>query len=119
MTERGIAQAKLANRAIGSYPFWRYYSSDLKRCETTASLILGHGNNESNTNTSEKKLVLDQRLRERAKGVREGRSKHLTYHEAFEIFCLDFGTTFFLLLVVPFVLVLICNNVVIFDDKGN
>jgi len=109
LTQRGIHQAKLANRAIGSYPFWRRYSSDLKRCETTASFILGLdlldrndgiSANDANVNEDEdevedvikygeKKLILDARLRERAKGVREGRPKHLTHDEAFEIFRLE------------------------------
>ncbi len=99
LTQRGIDQAKLANRAIGSYPFWRRYSSDLKRCQKTASLVLGlevHRNGNKNTNDNENivendrsYLILDKRLRERAKGVREGRSKHLTYDEAFEVFHLE------------------------------
>ena len=99
LTERGINQAKLANRAIGTYPFWRRYSSDLKRCERTANLILGleqdseddgpstvpRNDNEGSIH-DDSDLILDKRLRERAKDVKEGRPKHLTYDEAFELF---------------------------------
>ena len=97
LTQQGIYQAKLANRAIGNFPFWRFYASDLKRCQTTAAIILGldaldeddkiisscdvrHGSKNNGV------LILDERLRERAKGVREGQDKGLSYDDAFEIF---------------------------------
>ena len=95
MTQNGVNQAKAANLVIGKKSFWRRYSSDLYRCVKTASIILDitdektivpnkEANNDNTTNSNN--LILDERLRERAKGVREGRDKRLSYDEAMEIF---------------------------------
>jgi broad specificity phosphatase PhoE len=119
LTQQGIYQAKAANGILDKFPFWRYYTSDLKRCQKTAKLILGleeeeseydgesddlkvihtpsyqvnnnNNNDENNHNHNQNNnvLILDERLRERAKGVREGRDKTLTYNEAFELYCLE------------------------------
>jgi broad specificity phosphatase PhoE len=121
LTQQGIYQAKAANGILDKFPFWRYYTSDLKRCQKTAKLILGleeeeeeseydgesddlkvihtpsyqvnnnsnNDENNQNQNQNNNVLILDERLRERAKGVREGRDKTLTYDEAFELYRLE------------------------------
>ena len=53
--------------------YWRTYCSDLERAQETAKLVL----DDPSSN-----LILDKRLREVAKGVREGRSLKLSYDEA-------------------------------------
>ena len=88
-----------ANAAFGKKPFWRKYSSDLHRCKMTASVILGldeknesdsimenNNNHQSKIDYLQNYLILDERLRERAKGVREGRDKRLSYDEAMDLF---------------------------------
>ena len=91
--------------------YWKVFSSDLERCKTTSRLILfgsatsattstendknrngiavaAAATNNINTSTCSSTTIihLDKRLRERAKGAREGQSKHLTYSEALELF---------------------------------
>ena len=83
LTERGMAQA----RALGQSPllrearFTRYYSSDLGRALRTAQLVMQEMNNEQSIIET---LRLEKRLREMAKGAREGFSKSTTYAEALE-----------------------------------
>ena len=117
LTRNGINQAKAAHRVIGNFPFWRRYSSDLQRCQHTASIILGLNNNNNNGDDDENNkngdenneslscvtksssndddyhysmgpdhLTIDTRLRERAKGIREGRDKSLSEEDAMNIF---------------------------------
>jgi len=57
--------------------YWRTYSSDLSRAKDTAKYVLDDLN---------AKLIQDDRLREVAKGVREGRDVKITYEEAMELF---------------------------------
>ena len=93
MTQNGVNQSKAANRVIGKKSFWRRYSSDLHRCIKTAGIILDLNNetdeettvSNKEANTSDN-LILEERLRERAKGVREGRDKRLSSVEAMEMF---------------------------------
>jgi len=90
LTALGIQQAKAANGKFGQESYWRMFSSDLKRCILTAKLIV-LGMNDDDAAAAEDvenndTIVLDERLRERAKGVREGQSKHLTYDEAMELY---------------------------------
>ena len=92
--------------------YWKVFSSDLERCKTTSRLILFGSTTSATTSTENDKnrngiavaaaatnnintstctttttiIHLDKRLRERAKGAREGQSKHLTYSEALELF---------------------------------
>lgn len=98
LTHCGIDQAEAANKAFGNYPFWRKYSSDLPRAQRTARIILGiekpsskddgydTDKTYSDYDFSEDaiNLHLDSRLRERAKGVREGQDKSLTYEQAWD-----------------------------------
>eukprot|EP00559_Dactyliosolen_fragilissimus_P003315 CAMPEP_0184854894 /NCGR_PEP_ID=MMETSP0580-20130426/268_1 /TAXON_ID=1118495 /ORGANISM="Dactyliosolen fragilissimus" /LENGTH=323 /DNA_ID=CAMNT_0027349259 /DNA_START=91 /DNA_END=1058 /DNA_ORIENTATION=- len=98
LTKEGKQQARAAGRAIitgrQQHSYWRYYSSDQSRAKDTARLILGIDDNYNDNDkvTSESNadtqicLHLDKRLRERAKGVREGRSKALNYEEAMALF---------------------------------
>ena len=67
-------------------------------CSTSTNIVISsnhnhnHNNNNNNTGTTTTSTTtttvihLDKRLRERAKGAREGQSKHLTYSEALELF---------------------------------
>lgn len=92
----GVDQSYAARRAFGRYPFWRRISSDLFRAQRTARIILGiekqigkNQDSETDDTDSEDKedgLILDARLRERAKGVREGQDRNLTYDEAWNNF---------------------------------
>lgn len=93
LTKEGRNQAKAASRFIDKYAFWRRYTSDLKRAHQTAKIILGlddddirEDNCPSNGRESNNFLIIDERLRERAKGVREGLAKTLSYDEAMKIF---------------------------------
>lgn len=97
MTQNGTNQAKAANSVIGRYPFWRRYTSDLKRAHDTANIILGLSTMNGSNRDEQHELVvdkidngpfliIDERLRERAKGARELKDKSLTYDEAMEIF---------------------------------
>jgi broad specificity phosphatase PhoE len=82
-----MEQCHKAKNAIRSILFWRRYSSDLQRCQNTTKRILGISSsypseNGENNNDNMVNYELDQRLRERAKGAREGKDKSLTYDEA-------------------------------------
>ncbi len=106
LTPLGISQAKAFHRKFGRNHevFFRKESSDLGRCRHTSRLVLGIGGDDgedrpqTNAAENEIKLTLDVRLRERAKGVREGMSKKLTYEQAMEIYtrknCNTFNNTF-------------------------
>lgn len=100
LTRYGIEQAEAANKAFGDYPFWKRYTSDLPRAQRTARIILGieksfkkdDGYDTDKTYSdyefSEDGVILqlDSRLRERAKGVREGQDKSLTYEQAWDMY---------------------------------
>lgn len=96
LSQEGINQAKAASESIRKFPFWRTYTSDLERAKLTASIILDlqHGdtnkddtNKDNNTNNKiNTRLIVDKRLRERSKGIREGRDKTLSLDEATAIF---------------------------------
>lgn len=79
LTEKGHEQARLAGTSLSGVYFWRSYSSDLHRAEQTAKYILSANGKESDV------LRIDSRLRERAKGVREGRHKSLSREECLTI----------------------------------
>jgi len=79
LTEKGHEQARLAGTSLSGVSFWRSYSSDLHRAERTAKYILSANEKESDV------LRIDSRLRERAKGVREGRHKSLSREECLTI----------------------------------
>jgi broad specificity phosphatase PhoE len=69
---------------IRKEPFWRRYSSDLGRAQTTTRLILSIG--DDLTPIESLGVSLEPRLRELAKGAREGLSKSMSYEEAKVIF---------------------------------
>jgi len=91
LTERGLAVARIAaadNNFNGKgLKYWRTYCSDLYRAHRTARIVLGlemdrHDDRSEEDNLSEVDLIVDARLRELAKGAREGFDKSLTYDEA-------------------------------------
>jgi len=107
LTENGLALAQMAaessfiNGRTETCRYWRTYCSDLYRAHRTAKIVLGlediHGNTkdvehqqtsspgeerESNTNLNKINLIVDPRLRELAKGAREGYLKSLSMEEA-------------------------------------
>jgi|NOAtaT_6_FD_contig_31_2247637_length_954_multi_2_in_0_out_0_1 broad specificity phosphatase PhoE len=74
--------------------YWRVYTSDLQRCKDTAKLIMSNYKAEDTMNVccednnvveDEMRIVVDSRLRERAKGVREGRPKWLSQSQCLEL----------------------------------
>lgn len=112
MTQTGIQQARAAHTTIGSHPYWRCYVSNQERAFQTAYYMLydetppsfptssthNRRNNIDEVQYEPKgqpiikegrprpSLILEPRLRERAKGVREGRDKKLSYKEAMALF---------------------------------
>lgn len=80
------------------YYYWRTYCSDLHRAHRTARIVLNlediHGteiieqlatddnNGDNNSNRRSINLIVEPRLRELAKGAREGYPKSLSYDEA-------------------------------------
>lgn len=95
LTDKGISQAKAAHTAYGTHNpngqfYWKIFSSDLGRCVSTARLILGMTSESLDDGAgqeNEENYVIffqDKRLRERAKGIREGHSKHLSYEQVME-----------------------------------
>lgn len=82
LTDDGLALAVRASHDNFTRGFWRYYCSDLKRAHRSAKLVLGMedvGGNELNSNVD---LTVDARLREVAKGAREGLPKSFSLEEA-------------------------------------
>jgi broad specificity phosphatase PhoE len=90
LTEEGFAVARLAasSGAIngrGRLRYWRAYCSDLDRARTTARIVLGLDDDDDQHDDDDGdvvRLVADPRLREIAKGVREGYLKKFTVEEA-------------------------------------
>jgi len=107
LTEKGMAQAvalgktltrKTSKQQRRSLPnFWRVYSSDYARTQQTAALILRGGatyDEESNFRAAfTATIVPDNRLKERAKGVKEGRPKSVPYEEALQLHYREHGGT--------------------------
>ena len=79
LNKNGIEQATSASK-IWCKDYWKSYTSDLSRAQSTAELVLKI--KPVNHNFGSTSLIIDKRLREVAKGVREGRSMHLSYDEA-------------------------------------
>lgn len=67
LTERGVAQAIAAGRALRDHPFGQAWTSDLQRAHHTARLVLA--------DRAEPALQISAALRERKLGVLEGRDK--------------------------------------------
>ena len=112
LTNIGIQQARAAHQTIGQKKYWRCYVSNQERAFRTAYYILynktspshvrqthkenngnsdeviyyNNNNEQTNRVDNECSLILEPRLRERAKGVREGRNKNLSYEEALALF---------------------------------
>ena len=77
--------------------FWRVYSSDYARTQQTAALILRGGATYDEASQFRAALtatiVPDNRLKERAKGVKEGRKKTMPYDEALQLHQHEHGTS--------------------------
>jgi len=109
LTDKGVAlagisaQSRYINGRTEAIRYWRTYTSDLYRAHRTAKIVLGlediHGNTrddgEQQQTTSDEggnditdninnniDLIVDPRLRELAKGPREGYLKTLSFEEA-------------------------------------
>lgn len=88
LTREGIDQARALGREklIKNTMFWRKYTSDLGRAQQTTRLILGEDKTVQGLG-----VRLEPRLRELAKGVREGLLKKLTYEEAEVLYRIEHG----------------------------
>ena len=110
LTAQGIAQAlALGERwtstttntkqphTTGVPQLWRVYSSDYARTQQTAALILRGGATYDEASQFRAALtatiVPDNRLKERAKGVKEGRKKTMPYDEALQLHQHEHGTS--------------------------
>ena len=88
LTDNGVAVATLAaasNLINGrQLRYWRTYCSDLYRAHRTAKIVLGLEDGDGNViaDSSDINLIVEPRLRELAKGAREGYLKELSYAEA-------------------------------------
>ena len=90
LTENGVNVARLAaasDMINGSrLKYWRHYCSDLKRAHRSARIVLGiekeSENNSIESASTDINLIVDSRLRELAKGPREGYLKKYTHEEA-------------------------------------
>ena len=94
LTDAGLAAARRASlsdavngRGAATARYWRAYCSDLGRARTTAEILLGlddrgrrGGGDDDGAGVA--RLVADPRLREIAKGAREGYLKRYTVEEA-------------------------------------
>lgn len=102
LTENGVSVARLAAASDlinGSrLKYWRHYCSDLGRGHRTAKIVLGiekeSENNSIESEASDINLIVDSRLRELAKGPREGYSKKYTHEEAIELRRREAGVTY-------------------------
>jgi len=80
-----IASASHINGKSTTLKYWRTYCSDLGRAHRTARIVLGLEDGNENTIREESEdinLIVDARLRELAKGAREGYSKEYSNEEA-------------------------------------
>jgi len=84
LTDDGVAVASAATAYVEGLRFWRTYCSDLYRAHRTARIVLGleDGDGNARGTTSDVDLIVDSRLRELAKGAREGYLKKLSHDEA-------------------------------------
>mmetsp|Transcript_17687 Transcript_17687/g.37158 ORF Transcript_17687/g.37158 Transcript_17687/m.37158 type:complete len:397 (+) Transcript_17687:101-1291(+) len=94
LTDVGVMQARMAHEefvrlANGKKSnvnyFWKAYSSDLLRAKHTAEIVLGRDPKYPSSGVlmcQTEDLRLDERLREYALGVREGRSVSISWQEA-------------------------------------
>lgn len=82
LNENGKMQAVEASKnwSQSEKKYWKSYSSDLSRAYETALLVLG------NKNEGDFVVHKDYRLREVAKGAREGRDIELSYEEALSMY---------------------------------
>jgi len=100
LTENGVNVARLAAESDlingSKLKYWRHYCSDLERAHRTAKIVLGiekDDDDNSNEEASDINLIVDSRLRELAKGPREGYLKKYTHEEAIELRRLEAGVT--------------------------
>lgn len=87
LSDNGVALAVLAAASDSingkRLRYWRTYCSDLHRAHRTAKIVLGLEDGEGNSiEHPEMDLIVDPRLREIAKGAREGYAKRYSIEEA-------------------------------------
>ena len=90
LTERGLSAARLAAASDiingKKLHYWKTFCSDLERAHRSARIVLGlEGENCNENKLSPINLIVDSRLRELAKGAREGFDKSLSYEEAISV----------------------------------
>ena len=81
LTEKGKEQARALGRNLQGTRFWRTYSSDLSRARETTQWILRSAAAETH---NVENIRLDERLRELARGPRQGFPKDWTQERALE-----------------------------------
>ena len=91
LTTKGQIHSQLTGRYLKSIVFWKYYCSDQERAMHTAEYILAESLSSKDDNGLLLELERDGRLKERAKGAREGRDKRLSKEEAVRLYRLEFG----------------------------
>ena len=84
LTHTGLELAKRAASFLPIPMYWKFYCSDLYRAHRTAKIVLGIEDVDGHYLNSAIHLEVDSRLRELAKGAREGYPKSLSYGEALE-----------------------------------
>jgi broad specificity phosphatase PhoE len=91
LTQEGKEKAAVTGKALKQQHasqgirFWRVYTSDLQRCRDTAERIVSNYRALHRMCKDDERIWVDKRLRERAKGVREGRPKRLPHSKALEL----------------------------------
>jgi len=81
LTEFGVESAKALGRSdlLRGADFFKIYASDLPRTRKTSQLILESASKDASS------VVFDKRLRELARGAREGFPKHTSYEDAVKL----------------------------------
>ena len=84
ITKRGVEQARALGRTnlIRETCFQRYYTSDITRAVQTAQLVLDTACRIEDGEGDASMIRLEPRLREMAKGAREGQPKSVSYEQA-------------------------------------
>jgi broad specificity phosphatase PhoE len=91
LTQKGKEKAAVTGKVLKEQHasqgirFWRVYTSDLQRCRDTAERIVSNYQAQNYMCEDDERIWADKRLRERAKGVREGRPKRLSHSKALEL----------------------------------
>lgn len=91
LTDKGHKQGQATGMALSNVKFHKMYTSDLRRARITANYIIERNASYDEEgkrliDASSVDLFQDVRLREKAKGVREGRLKTLSIEDALDVF---------------------------------